>query len=185
MEGSSGLVEPLLHFAVPFASVRATGLDWRKALFASLVALTPDLDVLFSVHRSESHSLLLLTIVVVPLFIVTRKHKTLRTYVLLGTLGILTHFALDLFQTGVPLFWPLLSQSLSISTILDLHLGSAPSVTGSVDVQIGQEPIEPFSHFDAPLVTTEGFCISLLLLLPSIALILKEYWPRELRASVV
>lgn len=60
--------------------------DWRKALFASLVSPTPDLDVLFSVHRSESHSLILLTIVVVPLLILTRKHKALRTYVLLGTL---------------------------------------------------------------------------------------------------
>jgi membrane-bound metal-dependent hydrolase YbcI (DUF457 family) len=59
------------------------------------MALTPDLDVLFSVHRSQSHSLILLTIVVVPLLILTREHKTLRTYVLLGTLGILTHFSLD------------------------------------------------------------------------------------------
>jgi hypothetical protein len=178
------LVEPLLHFAVPFTSVRATGLDWRKALFASLVALTPDLDVFFNVHRSESHSLILLTIVVVPLLILLRKHKTLRTLVLLGTLGILTHFVLDLFQNPVPLLWPLLNQSLSISTILDLHIGSAPTVTGSVDVQIAQEPIEPFSHFDAPLVTAEGFCISVLLLLPSILLILKGYRPRGLGSSV-
>ena len=38
------IVEPLLHFAVPFVSLRTVGVDLRKATFASLIALTPDLE---------------------------------------------------------------------------------------------------------------------------------------------
>ena len=32
------MVEPLLHFVVPFVSLRAVGVDLRKATFASLIA---------------------------------------------------------------------------------------------------------------------------------------------------
>ena len=77
------LVEPLLHVAVPFASLRALSVDRRKAAFASVVALTPDLDIFFHVHRSQSHSIIVLAAVVLPLLILTRNRKTVRTIVLL------------------------------------------------------------------------------------------------------
>ena len=48
------MVEPLLHFVVPFVSLRAVGLDLRKATFDSLITLTPDLDVVFNTHRSPA-----------------------------------------------------------------------------------------------------------------------------------
>ena len=60
----SSLVEPLLHFVVPFVSLRAVGFDLRKAAFASLIALTPDLDVLFNSHRSPTHSLIVVGLVI-------------------------------------------------------------------------------------------------------------------------
>ena len=34
------LVEPLLHFVVPLVTPRSVGLPWKKALFASFLALT-------------------------------------------------------------------------------------------------------------------------------------------------
>ena len=57
------MVEPLLHFVVPFVSLRAVGVDLRKATFASLIALTPDLDVAFNTHRSPTHSAVVLGLV--------------------------------------------------------------------------------------------------------------------------
>ena len=76
--------EPLIHFAVPFASLRAFGVDLRKAVLVSLVAVAPDLDVLFNVHRSQTHSVIMLAVVALPLFVLTRNRKEARTLVMLG-----------------------------------------------------------------------------------------------------
>jgi hypothetical protein len=37
------LVEALLHIVVPFVTLRAVGLDWKRALLAPFVASTSDL----------------------------------------------------------------------------------------------------------------------------------------------
>jgi hypothetical protein len=87
------LVEPLLHFVVPFVSFKAFGVDLRKAALASLVALTPDADVLFHIHHSQSHSIIVLAVILVPLLVVTRNRKSGRTIVLLCGLGVLSRLS--------------------------------------------------------------------------------------------
>ena len=166
------MVEPLLHFAVPFVSLRAFGLDLRKVLFASLVALTPDLDVLFQVHRSQSHSLIVLALVVLPLLVLTWNRKGLRSLVLLGAFGLFAHLILDLFQTSTPLLWPILNQSIWISVMLNFHMGSAPLITGGATVKVEPTVIEHFTSFDEPILTAEGIGLSLVLLAPTLGQIL-------------
>jgi hypothetical protein len=175
------LVEPLLHFAVPFASLRAIGVDFRKVMFASLVALTPDLDAIFQVHRSQSHSLIVLALVVFPLLILTRNRKTFRSLVLLGAFGVLVHLVLDLFQAPTPLLWPLLSQSLWIQTTLNFHMGSAPVITGSAGLQIEPAVFEQFTSFDAPILTAPGLGVSVVLMAPSLVQILRNRLTRSAR----
>jgi membrane-bound metal-dependent hydrolase YbcI (DUF457 family) len=108
------LVEALLHFAVPFASLRAIGFEWRKALFVSLFALVPDLDVLFHVHRSMSHSFVVLAIVTLPILAIFYRNKTITTLTLLAALGVSTHLVLDIFGGYTPLLWPISNQSIEI-----------------------------------------------------------------------
>lgn len=170
----SRLVEPLLHFVVPFASLRAVGVDLRKATLASLIALAPDLDVFFHVHRSQSHSIIILGAIVLPLLVLTRNRKEARTFVLLGTFGVLTHLVLDLFQAPTPLLWPLLNESLMVSAQLNLQIGIAPAITGYVRLVTGESTIGFFSSFDEPLLTTVGLGISLVLLAPTFFMILRQ-----------
>lgn len=168
------MVEPLLHFVVPFASLKAVGIDMRKAVFASLVALTPDLDVFFGVHRSYSHSLIVLAAVTLPLLAATWNRKNLRTLVMLAFFGVLIHFVLDLFQPSMPLFWPLLGQSVWISTTLNLHIGSNPAVTASLRLLTTKTAMEPFLSLDAPILTNTGLAVSLVLLAPTLIQILRK-----------
>jgi membrane-bound metal-dependent hydrolase YbcI (DUF457 family) len=168
------LVEPLLHFAVPFASLRAVGIDLRKAALASLISLAPDLDVFFHVHRSQSHSIIILGAIALPLLVLTRNRKEARTLVLFGTFGVLTHLVLDLFQAPTPLLWPLLNESLMVSVQLNLQIGSAPAVAGSARLVTGESTIGFFTSFDEPLLTAEGLGISLVLLAPTIFTILRQ-----------
>jgi len=162
----------LLHFAVPFASLRALGLDLRKVLFASLVALTPDIDVLFQVHRSQSHSFVLLALVTLPLLALTWNRKSLRSLVLLGAFGVSVHLVLDLFQSSTPVLWPLLNESIWIPVTLHLHMGSAVAVTGPATVHVEPTAIEHFTSFDAPVLTGEGLVLSTVLLAPTLVQIL-------------
>jgi membrane-bound metal-dependent hydrolase YbcI (DUF457 family) len=166
------MVEPLLHFAVTFASLRAFGLDLRKVIFASLVALTPDIDVLFQIHRSETHSFVLLALVTLPLLMVTWNRKSIRSLVLLGAFGVSTHIALDLFQSSTPVLWPLVNESFWIPFTQYLHMGSAAAVTGSATVQVEQAHIERFTSFDARVLTGEGLVLSTVLLAPTLVQIL-------------
>ena len=161
-----------MHFAVPFASLRAFGLDLRRVMFASLVALTPDIDVLFQVHRSQTHSFVLLALVTFPLLVLTWNRKSLRSLVLLGAFGVSAHLVLDLFQSSTPVLWPLVNESFWIPITLYLHIGSAASVTDPAAVHVEPTVIEHFTSVDAPILTGEGLVISIVLLAPTIAQII-------------
>ena len=150
------MVEPLLHFVVPFVSLRAVELDLRKATFASLIALTPDLDVVFNTHRSPTHSVVMLGLVLLAFLALTWRRKTARSLVLLATFGLFSHILLDIFQMSTPLFWPLMSQPLRLWPDPDFHMWSQVLVW------------YPSSWLDAPLITAEGLGISLLLLAPTV-----------------
>jgi membrane-bound metal-dependent hydrolase YbcI (DUF457 family) len=101
---------PPLHFAVPFIALKAAGIDTRTSLIVSLIALTPDLDALFHNHRSPTHSLVILGLVVLIFLALTWKRKTTRSFTLLAGFGLFSHIALDLFQYQTPLLWPLSSR---------------------------------------------------------------------------
>jgi len=67
------LVEPLLHFAVPFAVFTALGVKPKRAFLLSLFALLPDLDILINIHRFCSHSLIPLLAITIPLILIAVK----------------------------------------------------------------------------------------------------------------
>jgi hypothetical protein len=166
------MVEPLLHFVVPFAALRAVRLEWREALFTSIVALLPDLDVLFRVHRSIGHSLIVLLIMVLPVLAVSRHHKTIRRLILLATLGVLTHLALDLFYGFTPVFWPLSSESFQLAPMLNLNFAASPTIVGSFRLLTLQQTEASQAcnlSTEAPIITGDGLAISAVLLIPTFA----------------
>jgi hypothetical protein len=130
------------------------------------------MDVLFQVHRSQSHSFVLLAFVALPLLVLTWNRKSLRSLVLLGAFGVSAHLILDLFQSSTPVLWPLLNESIWIPVTLNLHMGSAVAVTGPATVHVEPTAIEHFTSFDAPVLTGEGLVLSTVLLAPTLVQIL-------------
>ena len=83
--------ELALHFSVVFA-LTAPVLGLRRAIVLSLISLVPDLDALFRVHRSVSHSALLLLVASLVAFGLVRKLKpNLSSMVCVGCLAQLTY----------------------------------------------------------------------------------------------
>jgi membrane-bound metal-dependent hydrolase YbcI (DUF457 family) len=171
------LVELLLHFAVPFASLTAMRLDWRKALFTSLIALVPDLDVLFHIHRSLSHSLVVLAIIILPVLAIAHRNKTITNLTLLAAIGIITHLILDVFDAYTPLLYPISNQSIQILTSLNFHTGSLSYFT--YNLRLLTKPYSPtaFQIFDGSVITTDGFAVSLVLLGPFLVTLIRNRAP--------
>jgi len=177
-------VEPLIHFVVPFTALTLVGVKTKKALPISLLALLPDLDALFLVHRSLSHSLFVVLVVAMSLLLLTYKLR-LRVYgyVGLGLLAVASHLVLDLFSGYTPLLWPLYGYSLWVQAGLVAHIGSSPSLTPSL--KLLKEPIafHPFPSLDAPLFTGQGLILSAVLLFPVLLRALRAGWQRARRLA--
>ena len=172
-------MEPLIHFVVPFTALMLVGVEARKALPISLLAVLPDLDALFLVHRSPSHSLVVVLSVMVPLLLLTYKFKPrLQGYVLLALLAVGSHLVLDLFTGYIPILWPLYGYSVWIHAELMVHIGGSTSLSPSVKLFTEPTAFQPFQTLDAPLFTDEGVILSAVLLSPVLLRACRGLWQR-------
>jgi len=161
------MVEPLLHFAVPFAAFTALGVKPKKAFLISLLALVPDLDVLTQIHRFYFHSVIPLIIAAAPLIPVAARYGYSRV-VGLASLSYATHLFLDLFNGFTPILWPLYSQNVWLISSLNVHLSSSPAYTLQIAVEMAPIVFKKFTSLDAPLFTSEGLAIAVVLVAPAV-----------------
>jgi len=172
-------VEPLIHFVVPFTALMLVGVEAGKALPISLLAVLPDLDALFLVHRSPSHSLVVVLSVMVPLLLLTYRFKPrFHGYAFLALLAVVSHLILDLFAGYTPILWPLYGYSVWIQTELVAHVGGSASLTPTVKLLTEPVTFQPFQSLDAPLFTGEGVILSVVLLMPVFFKAFKTWWQR-------
>ena len=158
-------MEPLLHLVVPFTALTLYGLEWRKALPLALLALLPDFDVFFRVHRSMSHSLVVISLVGLPLLMLAYRMKTPQAG-WLGLLAVYSHIALDVFAGYTPILWPLYGKSVWIQTELRAHIGSIPTVVPALNVAMEPTRFNAFQSLDTSILTGGGLIISMVLVLP-------------------
>jgi membrane-bound metal-dependent hydrolase YbcI (DUF457 family) len=168
-------MEPLIHFTILFTALILINIKFRKALLISLLSLLPDLDAFFLIHRSFSHSIIVLLIVTIILLWITHKKQKFQSYVLLGFIGIFSHLILDLFSGYTPILWPLYNYSLWIKIDFIAHIDSSLNFT--YNMKIVKNPIDfhPISRLDAPLFTSEGLIISIILFIAILIKMFREH----------
>ena len=155
--------ELALHFAVPFA-LAAPILGVRRAIVVSLISLLPDLDVFFHIHRSPSHSVVLLLIpcLAVVALVIQLKPKLLGL-TLAGSLALLSHPIMDVFSTFTPIFYPLMLESIYVDFQGRVTIGGSAAPSSTAQVSTAPTVFEVFQKIDAPIFTSEGFIVSVLL----------------------
>lgn len=158
-------MEPLLHLTIPFVLLVICGTGIRKALPISVIALIPDLDAFFHVHRSISHSILIPLIATGPMLHLCHKAEN-RDLLALALLALASHSVLDLFTGYTPIFWPLYSYSVWLQVGLEAHIGSSPSFSLSGRMLMEPTSFQTFQSLDAPLFTGAGLIVSVMLLAP-------------------
>lgn len=177
--------EPALHFSVIFA-LSAPILGVKKGLMLSLLTLTPDLDVFFHIHRSMSHSIVVLSLIWLPILLIMvyifgRKQLN---FGILCFLVVSTHLLMDCFQTYTPVLWPVVEDSLWIKVdgrLLISPEGFTPQ--SSISVKSIFTTFTPTGYIDAPLFTSDVFLISLLLVLVPLLLRVKGINKMECRVG--
>jgi len=156
--------ELLLHFAVPFAAFSYFRRP-REAFLASLIALAPDMDVVIHVHRSWTHSLIIvLSVCAVALMLAKVLKPRLLGFGFLATLALVSHLLLDTFTTYTPVLWPLVSQSLFIGLNGGVRIGSDVQAYLKPEVSLKPTVFTHFQYLDAPIFTSEGFIIAVILI---------------------
>jgi len=158
------LSEVLLHFAIPFAAFSYFRKP-KEAFLAGLIAVLPDLDVLMGVHRSWTHSLLVvLAFCGAMLLLVRFLRPELLGFGLLATLALISHLLLDLFTTYTPILWPLASHSFFICFNGGVRISGNMHVY--VDSEVSAEPtsLAHFESLDGPIFTSAGFIIAVMLI---------------------
>jgi len=148
------------------------GVEIKKALPISVIALIPDLDALFHVHRSTSHSIMI-PIAVATLLLLPRRVYS-RNFIALALLTASSHSIVDLFTGYTPIFWPLYSYSIWLQIGLAAHIGSSPSLNLSGQLLVKPTSFQAFQSLDAPLFTGEALIVSVILLAPLLLRALRD-----------
>lgn len=148
------------------------GFNIKKATFISLLAVLPDLDVLFHIHRSMSHSIFVILMFSIPAILITKKfYKERLSDAIIATLVILSHPFMDAFTYYTPVFWPLFDKSIYIIAELTTNMNDVLDL--NLKLQVNFEPIvfHQTTNIDAPIFSSAGVAVSLLIL---IGLVLKH-----------
>jgi len=156
--------DPLLHFSVAFA-ITAPFIGVKRAIFAGIIALLPDFDVLFYIHRSMSHSIIILLIIMIAIIsIIKIKKPSYTRTTTLFTFALLTHPILDMFQTYTPILYPLIPYSVMINVNAGIIIDNTLKPYIHTTMQTIPTNFMPFNYLDAPLIMEETFLPALILI---------------------
>jgi len=159
------LPEPAIHFSLVFA-IFAPILGLRRAFLISLLTLIPDIDVIFHIHRSMTHSVILISLTYLPILLLVYFFKReFLNVTFMGFLSLLIHPIMDCFQTYTPILYPLSPSSLWFDVDGGIQI-SGRGIYPSLSLGLRFRPTS-FRHFivlDAPIFTGEGLLISILLI---------------------
>ena len=157
--------EPLIHFIVPFSVLVMCGVGVKKSAFFASFAILPDLDVLFHVHRSFSHSIFFILLLCAPAIIITAvRHSSRINDAVIATLVILSHPFMDLFTYFTPIFWPLYNNSIYIIAEMMTNMNNVSQVHLLFDIKL--EPVVFYQtvSMDAPIFTSVGVATTMVIL---------------------
>ncbi len=174
--------EPLIHFAIPFTALIIIGIRPKNAFLASLIALTPDLDALVGIHRSPTHSFIMIGIAASTILVLSRGRPAFR-FGLISVGAVLSHILLDLFQTYTPALWPLYDKYIWIKVTLDTYSGGPIGLPSILVLMKNITQINSnLNILEIPqeyIYTTEGIILSAALL----AITMSLFWLRRKRNS--
>lgn len=156
--------EPLLHFIVPFSVLVMCGIGLKRSAFLASFALLPDLDVLLHIHRSFSHSALIILLLGAPMVLILAVNHSRRTYdAALVTVAVLSHVFLDIFTYFTPVFWPLYHNSMYIIAEMMTNMADITKIQWVFEIKLQPVRFNQTLSIDTPIFTSPGVAVTLVI----------------------
>ena len=157
--------EQLIHFIIPLFLLIMLGLSLKKSVLISSLAVTPDLDVIFGIHRSFSHSVIFILALSIAIILVLNYLKIgNNSERLLAILVLLSHPFLDMFGGYTPVLWPIFDKSIYVFTELTTNMKSVLDLNLIFKLNLEKTILYKITGGDGPIFTSQGFSITLVLL---------------------
>jgi len=139
----------LFHMLIPFMLAIIAGVDPKKALLLTPIAIIPDLDLLLTGHRVYLHSIFIpLTIILISLLLKLKQKNPHHNLLVLASLYYLSHLLLDL-SGPVAILWPLTTVGYGIAIGITVSQTSIfPTIQPYLSLNVEEIPL--------PNVVTEG-----------------------------
>ncbi|MBN1678081.1 MAG: metal-dependent hydrolase [Candidatus Thermoplasmatota archaeon] len=150
-------MDPFMHLLLPLLFLLAVRVDAKKAILFAPLAILPDFDALFGLHRALFHSFI--PILVIPLaFVVYSKLR--RPEWMFGSVIALfylsSHVVLDL--GGVAFFWPFVQEQFYFVPEVQFNLQGG--VNFNISIDYGMKELEEMGT--ASFLSQEGAALLLL-----------------------
>ncbi len=110
--------DPLVHYSVSLL-ISSRVYSVRKSILVALIGNLPDIDVLFGIHRSYTHTLLIpATLFLLGALARYRGYGKVSKFLYVAATLYLTHIVLDMFTGLGPYFWPISNLGIYINVSL-------------------------------------------------------------------
>lgn len=150
-------MDPFMHLLLPLLFLLAARIDAKRALLFAPLAILPDFDALFGLHRALFHSFV--PILVLPLIFVVYSRLRRPEWMLGSVIALfylVSHVVLDL--GGVAFFWPLVQEQFYLD--LEVQFDLQGGVNFRVTVDYGMKELEPMGT--TSFLSNEGAALLLL-----------------------
>lgn len=170
------VMDPFLHLLLPLLFLLAVRVDAKKAILLAPLAILPDFDALFGLHRALGHSFV--PILVLPLGLVLYS-KFKRPEWMLGSIialfYLVSHVVLDL--GGVAFLWPVVQEQFYFNPEVQFNLQGGINFRISIDY--GMKELEEMGT--TSFLSSEG--AALLMLGALVLVVFRKEALEGLRAS--
>jgi len=163
-------MDPLIHLLLPVLFLLAVRIDTRRVLMFAPLAIFPDFDAVFGLHRAVFHSFIPILVLPIGLMIFSKlKKPEWMLSALLVQFFMASHIILDL--GGVAFLWPFVKDQLFFDPVIKFNL--LGGVNFVIHFDYGWRPYVPMATTD--FLSETGFAMIFLGMLMGIVF-RKEAW---------
>lgn len=166
-------MDPLMHLLLPLLFLLALRVDTRRAVLLAPLAVLPDLDALFGLHRALGHSFI--PIVVLPMAVMIYSRFARPDWMpaaVMAQFYLASHVVLDL--GGVAFLWPLVQEQFYIQLGVTFTASDGFDIGFEADWGMRELPDMGTTY----ILSDFGFALAFLLLLSAVV------FRKEFRAAL-
>ncbi len=153
-------MDPVLHLALPLLLLLALRVNTRVAVLLSPLAIFPDFDAAFGLHRAAFHNFIFIVLLPVGLIVFSKlKRPEWMIWALVAQFYLASHVVLDL--AGVSFMWPIVKDQIYFDPEVTFNLQGG--VNFVFHFRYGLAPYQPMGTTD--FLSEAGFALIFLAIL--------------------